>query len=108
MADLHGVKPRIYIHYASMKGHLTVPQVEDRMVGETLKYHILSVGGIQVYSLMEADIVLAVNVGSAMLDPGDPGCVTAYDIERNLAEFVNYIEYALSMGKIVAIATSHG
>ena len=104
MADLHGVKPRIYIHYASMKGHLTVPQVEDRMVGETLKYHILSVGGIQVYSLMEADIVLAVNVGSAMLDPGDPGCVTAYDIERNLAEFVNYIEYALSMGKIVAIA----
>jgi hypothetical protein len=104
MADLHGVKPRIYIHYASMKGHLTVPQVEDRMVGETLKYHILSVGGIQVYSLSEADIVLAVNVGSAMLDPGDPGCVTAYDIERNLAEFVNYIEYALSMGKIVAIA----
>ena len=104
MADLHGVKPRIYIHYASMKGHLTVPQVEDRMVGETLKYHILAVGGIQVYSLMEADIVLAVNVGSAMLDPGDPGCVTAYDIERNLAEFVNYIEYALSMGKIVAIA----
>ena len=104
MADLHGVKPRIYIHYASMKGHLTVPQVEDRIVGETLKYHILSVGGIQVYSLMEADIVLAVNVGSAMLDPGDPGCVTAYDIERNLAEFVNYIEYALSMGKIVAIA----
>lgn len=104
VSELYGVKPKIYIHYASSKGHLTIPQVEDRMVGETLKYHILSVGGVQVYSLMEADILLAVNVGSAMLDPGDPGCVTAYDIERNLAEFVNYIEYALNLGKTVAIA----
>lgn len=104
VAELSGVKPKIYVHYASCNGHLTIPQVEDRMVGETLKYHILSVGGIQVYSLPEADIVLAVNVGSAMLDPGAPGCTTAYDIERNLAEFVNYIDYALSMGKYVAIA----
>lgn len=104
VAELSGIRPKIYIHYASSKGHLTIPQVEDRMVGETLKYHILSIGGVQVYSLTEADILLAVNVGSAMLDPGDPGCVTAYDIERNLAEFVSYIEYALDMGKIVSIA----
>lgn len=104
VSRLSGVRPKIYIHYASSKGPLTIPQVEDRMVGETLKYHILAVGGIQVYSLAEADILLAVNVGSAMLDPGDPGCVTAYDIERNLAEFVTYIEYALDMGKLVAVA----
>lgn len=104
VAELSGIRPKIYIHYASAKGAATIPQVEDRMVGETLKYHILSVGGVQVYSLPEADILLAVNVGSAMLDPGDPGCVTAYDIERNLAEFVNFITYALDMGKIVAVA----
>ncbi len=104
VADLSDYRPKIYVHYSSSKGGYTIPQVEDRIVDETIKYHILSVNGIQVYSLTEADILLAVNVGSAMLDPGTSGCVTAYDVERNLAEFVNYIEYALSMNKIVAVA----
>jgi len=102
--DLYGVRPKVYVHYSSSKGGFTIPQFEDRIVSETIKYHILSVNGIQVYSLNEADVLLAVNVGSKMIDDGDSGFVTAYDIERNLAEFVNYIEYALSMKKIVAVA----
>ena len=104
VAELSGNKPKIYVHYSSTKGEYTIPQFEDRIVGETVKYHILSVNGIQVYSLPEADIVLCVNVGSAMLDPDDLGCVTAYDVERNLAEFVNYIKYSIDMNKLVAIA----
>lgn len=102
--ELSGVKPKIYVHYSSSKGGLTIPQVEDRILDETIKYHILSVGGVQVYSLPEADILLAVNVGSAMVNSGSPHRVMAYDIERNLAELVNYIEYALSMGKLVSVA----
>ncbi len=104
VAELSGYRPKIYVHYSSSKGGNTIPQVEDRMVDETIKYHILSVDGIQVYSLAEADMLLAVNVGSAMLFSHDPCCVAAYDIERNLAEFVNYIEYALDMNKTVAVA----
>jgi len=104
VAELSGIKPKIYVHYSSSKGGFTIPQVEDRIVCETVKYHILSVNGIQVYSLSEADMLLAVNVGSGMFDPDKPECVMAYDIERNLAEFVNYIKYALSLKKIVAIA----
>lgn len=37
-------------------------------------------------------------------DKDAPNFVTAYDIERNLAEFVTYIEYAKDMGKSVAVA----
>ena len=33
-------RPKVYVHYSSIKGGLTIPQVEDRIVGETLKYHI--------------------------------------------------------------------
>lgn len=104
VAQLSGVRPKVYVHYSSIKGGLTIPLVEDRIVGETVKYHILSVDGIQVYSLPEADILLGVNVGSDMLGTYDLENVIAYDIERNLAEFVNFIQYALSLNKIVAIA----
>lgn len=118
VSKLTGITPKIYVHYPSVKGALTIPQYEDRIIGETVKYHILSVGGIQVYSLCEADILLAVNVGSGMetdtlLDVIGSSCkkkteasecVRFYDVERNLAEFINYIKYALSMNKYVAIA----
>lgn len=104
IAELSGMKPKIYVHYSSSKGGLTIPSVEDRILCETIKYHILSVNGTQVYSLPEADMLLAVNVGSDMFEPDNTGCVMAYDIERNLAEFVNYIKYALKQNKIVAIA----
>ncbi len=104
VAEIKGVKPKIYVHYSSSKGGLTIPQVEDRILDETVKYHILSVGGVQVYSLPEADILLAVNVGSAMLNSNSPHRTMAYDIERNLAECVNFIEYALDSGKLVSVA----
>lgn len=103
-AQLSQVRPRVYVHYSSSKGGMTIPIVEDRIVDETVKYHILSVDGIQVYSLLEADILLAVNVGSQMHELGELESVIPYDIERNLAEFVNYIQYALKLGKTVAIA----
>lgn len=104
IANLSGVRPKVYVHYSSSKGGLTIPPVEDRILDETIKYHILSVDGTQVYSLPEADILLAVNVGSAAPKAHGIESVTAYDIERNLAEFVNYLKYALSLNKIVAVA----
>ena len=104
VSTLSGVRPKVYVHYSSSKGGLTIPLVEDRIIDETLKYHILSVNGIQVYSIQEADILLAVNVGSEMFEFLGIESVMAYDIERNLAEFVNYIEYALSLNKIVSVA----
>lgn len=103
VAELHGVRPKIYVHFASTKAEGVVPWFEDRAIAETVKYHILAVGGTQVYSLPEADILLAVNMGSGMWYPDQPGYAQAYDIDRNLAEFVSYLRYALGQGKIVAV-----
>lgn len=104
VSELNNTKMKVYVHYASSKGALTIPKYEDRIVGETIKYHIMSIGGVQVYTLAEADILLAVNNGSEELLRGEPGWALPYDIERNLAEFVNYIEYALDQKKTVALA----
>ena len=103
VAEHRGLRPKIYVHYASTKAERVVPWFEDRPLGETVKYHILAVGGQQVYSLTEADIVLCVNMGSDMAAPGDANYPMAYDVERNLAEFVSYIRYALSQGKVTAV-----
>lgn len=102
--ELMNKKPKVFVHYASAKGALVVPSFEDRIVDETIKFQIISAGCRRVYSLIEADILLAVNIGSAMLNRDEAGYVTAYDIERNLPEFIDQIEYALEMGKIVSIA----
>lgn len=104
VADAHGFAPKIFVHYASSKAAGVVPWFEDRALDETIKYHILATGGIRVYSLPEADIALCVNMGSGMFDKGAGGYVTAYDVERNLAEFVRFIEYALGDGKTVGVA----
>ena len=103
VAQLHGYRPKIYVHFASTKAEGVIPWFEDRAIAETVKYHILAVGGVQVYSLPEADILLAINMGSGMWYDDQPEHVQAYDIDRNLAEFVSYLRYALEEGKTVAV-----
>ena len=103
VAKLGGITPKIYVKYASSKAAAVVPWFEDRVLDETIKYHIMAVGGQRVYSLPEADILLAINQGSGMWYPDQAEYSTAYDIERNLGEFVSYIEYALREGKLVAV-----
>lgn len=103
VAKLHNAAPKIFVKYASSKAESVIPWFEDRALDETIKYHIMAAGGRRVYSLPEADILLAVNQGSGMWYPEQSEYVTAYDIERNLGEFVSYIEYALEYGKLVAV-----
>ncbi len=109
--ELYGYNPKIYVKYASTKAETVIPWFEDRILNETIKYQILAAGGTRVYSVSEADILLAVNMGSGMYHEWQGEYVKAYDIERNLAEFVDYIKYALALGKIVAVgdvATCNG
>lgn len=111
VAELNSVKPKIYVHYASCKANTVVPWFEDRALDETIKYHVLAVGGIRVYSLTEADIVLLVNMGSGMYHKWQSQYNVAYDIERNIAELTDFAKYALSAKKVVAIgdvATCNG
>ncbi len=104
VADMNKYQPKIFVHYASSKGPMVIPSFEDRIVDETIKFQIRSANCIRVYSLQEADILLAVNIGSKMLTEEEPGFNIAYDVERNLAEYIDQIKYALSLGKQVSVA----
>lgn len=101
--DFNGLKPKIYVYYASSKGAFVIPSFEDRIIDETIKYHIIASGSVRVYSMHEAEIVLAVNIGSSMLNPNENGYETAYRIERNLIEFIEQIKYAKQQNKLVAL-----
>jgi hypothetical protein len=102
--EIQKKQPKIYVGYASSKGGLVVPSFEDRIIDETIKFQIISAGCQRVYSMAECDIFLAVNIGSAMLNADESGFITAYDIERNLAEFITQIKYAKKLKKIIGVA----
>lgn len=111
VAELNGVTPKVFVHYASVKAGQVIPWFEDRLLDETIKYHVLAIGGVRVYSLTEADIVLVVNMGSGMYHKWQGEYANAYDVERNLTEIVRFTEYALKLNKVVAIgdvATCNG
>lgn len=105
-ADYKKKKPNIYVYYSSCKGPFVIPCYEDRIIDATIANQIIVSGSQRVLSLPEADILLCINIGGNMLPmDADPSArVIPYDIERNLAELLNYINYAKSLGKVVSLA----
>lgn len=103
--EYYSYSPKVYVYYASSKGATVIPNFEDRIIDATVKNQILAAGMTRVYSLMEADILLAINIGGDMLyNATKEQMIIPYDIERNLAEYITQIKYALSLNKIVAVA----
>ncbi len=103
--ELNGVTPKIYVYYASAKGPFVTPSFEDRSIDATVKNQILAAGCRRVYSLPECDILLAVNIGSEMMYlASEEQMNEAYQIERSLPEYIDCIKYALSEGKLAAVA----
>lgn len=98
-------RPKVYVRYASVHAKYLIPLCEDRALGETIRYHIMAAGCIQVDCAAEADLILAVSApANKMLCPEDQPAENAdYDVERNLAEFVYAIETYLFEGKPVTI-----
>ena len=100
-----GTMPKIYVYYASARGPFVTPSFEDRTIDATVKCQIRAAGCQRVYSLPECDIVLAVNIGSEMFYEGTFEQLTvAYDVERSLPEYIDFIKYSLAQGKLVAVA----
>ncbi|WP_025724527.1 DUF4127 family protein [Acholeplasma granularum] len=99
-------KPLIYPYYASITGGMQIPLYEDRILNETVKYQVLAAGGILVSSLKEAEIALLINVSSNDMTEANNQheASLAYDANRNLIEYVEFANYALSIGKKVIIA----
>lgn len=102
---LNGKCPRVYVYYASTKGPFVIPAFEDRTVDATVKNQIWAAGCRRVYSLPECDILLAVNIAAEMpYRATEEQRTAAYDVERSLKEYIGEIEYALELGKVVAVA----
>lgn len=103
--ELEQKTPKVYVKYASIKAPFLIPSYEDRPLGETVKYHLMAAGCIQVASESEADLILALNAPAASMREAvaQPVDHSDYDVERNLAEFVYAIEYYLKQGIPVTI-----
>ncbi|MEM9543534.1 MAG: DUF4127 family protein [Cyanobacteria bacterium P01_E01_bin.42] len=97
---------KIYLHYSSVFSEQIVPLYEDRPLGESIKAHVLAVGGCLVSSPEEADFILAVNTpGQVMQEAWDnPIKDLTYTTHRNLLLFVDRIATFVKEGKPVAIA----
>lgn len=96
-----GKKPRVYPRFSSEQAPFIIPLYEDRSLIESVKYQILCAGGLVCYSEREADVILMVNApGKNMMEASmQKQKGMGYTVERNLAEFVEYIEYIIHTAK---------
>lgn len=103
--EINGRSPKVYVKYASIHAPFIIPAYEDRSLGETIKYHILAAGCSSCASPAEADLILAISApGGEMLEASmQPVMNHNYDVERNITEFVTFIEDQIKNGKLVTI-----
>lgn len=96
------LKPCVYTRFSSTKGPFIIPLYEDRMLFETIKYHILCAGGIPVDSMACADIVLMVNSPAEKMyeawEQNNPNA--AHNLNKNLVEFIEYMDYVINVKKL--------
>ncbi|MFU0783131.1 MAG: DUF4127 domain-containing protein [Thermoanaerobacterium thermosaccharolyticum] len=108
--ELKDRKPTVFIRYSSEIGSTLIPRYEDRSLNETVKYHIISAGGVIIDSSSDADFILMVNPPSELtlkLSESWDSILSKIDIidpERNLNEFVEALNYYISKGKLCSVA----
>lgn len=92
------LKPMVYVRYSSVVGPNVIPLFEDRILAESVKYHVLCAGGLITTSLSEADVVLMINSpGEIMMEADEQNIMNiSYNVQRNLPEFVEYIDYVVN------------
>jgi len=97
-------RPLVFVKFASNVGGAVIPDYEDRLVGETIKYHILAAGGLVASCVSEANIVLMINIPSGGMQDRwteiDSGAALPstleYDANRTLIELIEYADYAIT------------
>ena len=90
---LEGKTPRVYLKYASTLAPMLIPNYEDRSLNETVKYHVMAAGCTVASALAEADCVMGITApANKMLEAADqPANNIDYDVERNMAEFLQFV-----------------
>ncbi len=102
---LEGKTPRVYLKYASTLAPQLIPNYEDRSLNETVKYHVMAAGCVVVPSLRDADFVMGITApANKMLEATEqPANNMDYDVERNMAEFLYFVNDCIRRGIPVAI-----
>lgn len=97
-----GEQPRVYIRFNSCAAEQVQPLYEDRYIGESVKYMVLAAGGLPVYALADADMVLLVNCPA---DRMEYRIVTnrQYGVNRTPVELAEYAAYCIGRGIPVAV-----
>lgn len=90
---IEGKTPRVYLKYASTLAPQLIPNYEDRSLNETVKYHVMAAGCVVVPSLRDADFVMGITApANKMLEASEqPANNINYDVERNMAEFLHFV-----------------
>lgn len=105
LCDMKNKRPLVYIKYPAITSPSIIPAFEDRLLDTTVKYQILAAGGLIVTSLTEADVVFLVNSPSDRMisapdqDKKGPG----YTTQRNLVEFVEFMDFVMNVKKLPVI-----
>ena len=97
--------PRVYLKYASTLAPQLIPNYEDRSLNETVKYHVMAAGCIAVPSLSDADVVMGITAPANEMEEAanQPANNINYDVERNMAEFLYFVNDCLKRGIPTAI-----
>lgn len=101
----HGQRPMVYIRYSSNEAPFLIPSYEDRTLGETVKYHLIAAGCRMASSYTEAHLILAVNCPSGEMRESNcqPVKSQGYCVERNITEFLLFLEDCIRDGKPVTV-----
>jgi hypothetical protein len=97
MNALEEKSPRVYLKYASTLAPMLIPNYEDRSLNETVKYHVSAAGCTVVTALSDADCVMGITApANKMLEAANqPANNIDYDVERNMAEFLQFMNECL-------------
>lgn len=100
-----GIKPKVYVKYASEKAKDIVPLYEGCELATTIRYHIMSAGCQMTDGYEQADIILVITAPSSNMQEAviQPVRTASYSVDRLMVELVEFIKDRIAEGKIVTI-----
>jgi hypothetical protein len=101
---LQDAPTNVYVRYSSVNGATTGLIFEDRPVGELVKAQLRAARCMQVDTLAEADVVLAVNTPALAQSEERPDYLNVDTAARHLPEFIDFINRCLELQKPVSVA----
>ena len=104
---INNKEPKIYVEYATPKGHLFVPMFEDREIYKTISKQISSSGCVLCEDINTADAMFMFNTPTLDLDEAnitENCCDVLVGEKRDVKGFVDRVKKHIDNGMMVSIA----